>query len=120
MSKRQRPYLFYDAVISICSKCFRKVEGKILFEDDRVVMTKRCPEHGWQKVLLADDVDYYRKCREIFIKPPEQPERYNTPIKYGCPYDCGLCPDHDIGWLRSCASSCPMVRATMSFAPPAG
>ncbi len=23
------------------------------------------------------------------------PLRFNTPIKYGCPYDCGLCPDHE-------------------------
>jgi uncharacterized radical SAM superfamily Fe-S cluster-containing enzyme len=23
------------------------------------------------------------------------PVKFNTPIKYGCPYDCGLCPDHE-------------------------
>src|SRR5256885_15213468 len=23
------------------------------------------------------------------------PLKFNTPIKYGCPYDCGLCPDHE-------------------------
>jgi 7,8-dihydro-6-hydroxymethylpterin dimethyltransferase len=22
------------------------------------------------------------------------PERFNTPMAWGCPYDCGLCPDH--------------------------
>jgi uncharacterized radical SAM superfamily Fe-S cluster-containing enzyme len=46
-------------------------------------------------VLIADDVDYYRRCREIFLKPPEMPNRYNTPVKWGCPYDCGLCTDHE-------------------------
>jgi uncharacterized radical SAM superfamily Fe-S cluster-containing enzyme len=46
-------------------------------------------------VLIADDVDYYRRCREVFIKPPEMPQRYNTPVKWGCPYDCGLCTDHE-------------------------
>lgn len=95
MTQRMRPYLFYDIVISICSKCFRKVEGKIVFRDDRVLMLKRCPEHGSETVLIADDVDYYRKCREVFLKPPEQAEVYNTPIRWGCPYDCGLCPDHE-------------------------
>ena len=95
MSTRTRPYLFYDTVISICSKCFRKVEGKIVFRDDKVLMLKRCPEHGVENVLVADDVSYYRKCREIFLKPPEQAEVYNTPIRWGCPYDCGLCPDHE-------------------------
>jgi uncharacterized radical SAM superfamily Fe-S cluster-containing enzyme len=23
------------------------------------------------------------------------PNRFNTPIHWGCPYDCGLCPDHE-------------------------
>lgn len=95
MSNRTRPYLFYDVVISICSACFRKVEGKIVFRDDKVVMLKRCPEHGAESVLIADDVSYYRKCREVFLKPPEQADNYNTPIRWGCPYDCGLCPDHE-------------------------
>jgi uncharacterized radical SAM superfamily Fe-S cluster-containing enzyme len=43
----------------------------------------------------ADDAAYYRKCREVFLKPPEMPNRYNTPVKWGCPYDCGLCTDHE-------------------------
>jgi len=95
MSSRARPYLFYDTVISICSKCFRKVEGKIVFRDDKVLMLKRCPEHGAENVLIADDIGYYRKCREVFLKPPEQADVYNTPIRWGCPYDCGLCSDHE-------------------------
>jgi uncharacterized radical SAM superfamily Fe-S cluster-containing enzyme len=101
MADRVRPYLFYDVVVSICSVCFRKVEGKILLEGDRVFLTKRCPEHGSEKVLVADDVDYYRRCREVFLKPPEMPNRYNTPVRWGCPYDCGLCPDHE---QHSCLS----------------
>jgi hypothetical protein len=90
-----RPYLFYDVALSICSTCFRKVEAKIVFQDGHVLMLKRCPEHGPERVLMADDVDYYRRCREVFIKPPEMPLAYNTPVKWGCPYDCGLCTDHE-------------------------
>ena len=56
-------------------------------------MLKRCPEHGHERVLVADDVEYYRRSREVFIKTPEQPMVYNTPVKYGCPYDCVDCPD---------------------------
>lgn len=95
MGERVRPYLYYDVAVSICSVCYRKVEGKIVFQDDRVVMVKRCPEHGVERVLIADDVEYYRRCREVFIKPPEMPVRYNTPVTWGCPYDCGLCTDHE-------------------------
>ena len=85
MPERVRPYVFCDVAVSICSCCYRKVEAKIVFEGDHVFMLKRCPEHGHQKVLLADDVEYYRRCREVFIKPPEMPVTYNTPVKWGCP-----------------------------------
>jgi uncharacterized radical SAM superfamily Fe-S cluster-containing enzyme len=96
-----RPYVFYDVALSLCSACFRKVEGKIVFQDDKVFLLKRCPEHGNEKVLIADDVEYYRRCREVFIKPPEMPLVFNTPVKWGCPYDCGLCSDHQ---QHSCLS----------------
>ena len=66
-----RPYLFYDTAVSICSTCYRRVDAKIVFEDSNVYMLKRCPEHGFECVLMADDVDYYRRCREVFLKPPE-------------------------------------------------
>ena len=58
-------------------------------------MLKRCHEHGAERVLIADDIDYYKRAREIFVKTPEQVARYNTPVRYGCPYDCGICPDHE-------------------------
>ena len=95
MTERVRPYLFYDIAISICSTCYRRVDAKIVFEDGRVLMLKHCPEHGAERVLVADDVEYYRRCREVFLKAPEMPVRFNTPVKWGCPYDCGLCTDHE-------------------------
>jgi uncharacterized radical SAM superfamily Fe-S cluster-containing enzyme len=101
MGERVRPYLFYDVAVSICSTCYQKVEGKIIFQDGAVYMLKSCVLHGHERVLIADDVDYYRRCREIFIKPPEMPLRFNTPVRWGCPYDCGLCADHQ---QHSCLS----------------
>lgn len=94
MTERTRPYLFYDIAVSICSTCLRKVEGKIVFQEGGVFLLKRCPPHGSERILIADDVDYYRRCREVFIKPPEMPLVFNTPVRWGCPYDCGLCADH--------------------------
>ncbi len=116
---RVRPYLFYDVAMSICSTCFRRVDAKIVFQDDRVFMLKRCPEHGHERVLVADDVDYYRRCREVFIKPPEMPAHYNTPVKWGCPYDCGLCTDHEqhsclslVEICDACNLRCPICYAS--------
>ena len=94
MGAKVRPYLFYDSAVSICGTCLRRVEGNILIKDGAVYMDKWCPQHGRKRVLLADDADYYRLCREKFIKPPELPQRFNTERRWGCPYDCGLCPEH--------------------------
>lgn len=89
-----RPYLFYDATTSVCTTCLRRCEAKVLIQENRVFLEKWCPLHGKEKVLISDDADYYRLCREKFIKEPERPLRFNTPLRYGCPYDCGICPDH--------------------------
>jgi 7,8-dihydro-6-hydroxymethylpterin dimethyltransferase len=94
MSRKTRPYLFYDTTQSVCSQCLRPVEAKIIFKDDKVYMDKWCPAHGQERVLISDDVAWYRLCREVFVKHPEMPQTFNTPMQYGCPYDCGLCPDH--------------------------
>lgn len=118
MAERVRPYLFYDTVISICSTCFRRAEGKIIFEDGRVYLLKRCRVHGAERVLMADDIDYYRRCREVFIKPPEMPRQYNMPVRWDCPYDCGLCTDHEqhscltlIEITDHCNLECPICYA---------
>ena len=119
MGDRVRPYLFYDTATSICSRCLRRVDAKIVFEDGNVFMIKRCQRHGVEKVLMADDVDYYRRCREVFLKPPEMPNHYNTGVKWGCPYDCGLCPDHEqhscltlIELTDHCNLECPVCYAS--------
>ena len=119
MTAAVRPYLFYDAVVSICTTCFRKIDGKIVFEDGGVWMLKHCPTHGNERVLMSDDVDYYRTCREIYLKPPEMPLRRNTPIRWSCPYDCGLCPDHEqhscvslIEVTDACNLRCPICYAS--------
>jgi uncharacterized radical SAM superfamily Fe-S cluster-containing enzyme len=67
MTAPVRPYLFYDTAVSICKTCFRRVDAKIVFENNCVYMLKRCALHGFERVLIADDVDYYRRCREVFI-----------------------------------------------------
>ena len=94
MGHKVRPYLYYDAAVSVCTTCLRRIEASLIVKDGKVFMDKWCPRHGAERVLVADDADYYRMARERFIKPPELPQRFNTKRHYGCPYDCGLCPEH--------------------------
>lgn len=119
MAERVRPYLFYDTAISICSTCYRRADGKIVFQNGNVYLLKRCPVHGFERVLVADDVEYYRRCREVFLKPPEMPTHYNTPVRWDCPYDCGLCSDHEqhscltlVEITDHCNLECPICYAS--------
>ncbi len=89
-----RKYTYYDYTLSLCPECLKRIDAKIVFENDKVYMLKRCPEHGKSKVLIADDISYYKNIRN-YNKPSEIPYKFNTQTHYGCPYDCSLCPDHE-------------------------
>ncbi|MCB0452204.1 MAG: radical SAM protein [Aequorivita sp.] len=89
-----RKYTYYDFTLSLCPECLKRIDAKIVFEENNVFMLKRCPEHGSSKVLIADDAEYYKNIRN-YNKPSEMPYTFNTKTHYGCPYDCGLCPDHE-------------------------
>ena len=112
-----RPYLYYELTNSICTKCHRKAEAKIVLQGDLVYMHKRCPRHGFEKVLISTDAEYYKRSR-LTLKPGQLPVKFNTPIRYGCPYDCGLCPDHEqhscltlVEITDACNLSCPICYA---------
>lgn len=115
-----RPYIFYELTNSLCNTCQRKLEAKIIIQNEQVFLLKNCPEHGHQKVLISTDAEYYKKCRS-FLKPGQMPLRFNTQTERGCPFDCGLCPDHEqhscltlIEVTDRCNLTCPICYAESS------
>jgi hypothetical protein len=115
-----RKYTYYDYTISLCTHCLKRIDAKIVFEDNCVYMLKTCPEHGFQKVLIATDIEYYKKTRN-YNKPSETPLKFNNKVHYGCPYDCGLCTDHEqhscltlVEITDRCNLSCPTCYAMSS------
>jgi uncharacterized radical SAM superfamily Fe-S cluster-containing enzyme len=116
----ERPYTYYDFTQSLCAVCLRRVDAKIVFETGKVFMLKNCPQHGFSKVVIATDVSYYKEIRN-YNKPSEMPLKFNTKTHYGCPYDCGLCPDHEqhgcltiVEITDRCNLSCPTCYAMSS------
>jgi len=116
----ERPYIYYDFTLSICSTCLRRVDAKIVFENNNVHMLKNCREHGFEKVLIATDIEYYKTLRN-YNKPSETPLHFTTKTHYGCPYDCGLCQDHEqhscltvIEITDRCNLQCPTCYAMSS------
>ena len=115
-----RNYTYYDFTLSLCPDCLRRVDAKIIFENDKVYMLKNCKEHGKSKVLIADDIAYYKNIRN-YNKASEYPKTFNTQTHYGCPYDCGLCPDHEqhscltvVEVTDRCNLTCPTCYASSS------
>jgi len=87
-------YTFYGQTTSLCETCLRLVPAKIVFEDNDVFFLKRCNEHGAQKTKVASDVAYFKSCKD-WLKPGDRPLVHQSRTEHGCPYDCGLCPDHE-------------------------
>lgn len=116
----ERKYIYYDFTISLCPHCLKRIDAKIVFEDSKVYMLKTCPEHGFQKVLIATDIQYYKNIRN-YNKASETPLLFNTKTHYGCPYDCGLCTDHEqhscltlVEITDRCNLTCPTCYAMSS------
>lgn len=117
---KTRDYIYYDYTKSLCPECLQLCDAKIVFQDAKVFMLKNCRAHGDSKVMIADDVEYYKQIRN-FNKQSEMPLKFNTKVHYGCPYDCGLCTDHEqhscltiIEVTDRCNLSCPTCYAMSS------
>ena len=93
-ARKAAPYLFGGQTISLCEICLAPVPAKIIFEGDNVYYQKRCRTHGVSKALISTDLEYWKSCLD-WIKPSDRPQTAQTRIEDGCPYDCGLCPDHE-------------------------
>jgi len=116
----EKKYTYYDYTVSLCPECLRRIDAKIVFENSQVFMLKTCPAHGFFKVLIATEIDYYKNIRN-YNKPSEIPLQFNTATHFGCPYDCGLCPDHEqhscltlIEITDRCNLTCPTCYAMSS------
>ena len=115
-----KDYIFYGQTVSLCETCLGPAHAKIAFEDGNVFYLKRCPEHGAQKTLVSTDIPYFKLCRE-YLKPGDKPLVYQSATHFGCPYDCGLCPDHEqhsclalIEVNDECNLTCPVCFAESS------
>ncbi len=105
--------------MSICPICNRKVPVERYAENGRIYDVKICPEHGKFKSLIWQGEPAY----DEWISPGNntKPFRTITQTEAGCPYDCGICPDHEqeaccvlIELTRRCNQHCPYCYADSS------
>jgi 7,8-dihydro-6-hydroxymethylpterin dimethyltransferase len=115
--KQDADYVFYELTRSICPACRRVIDAQILLKENKVIMRKRCPEHGRFESLVYGDAAAYTAAAK-FNKPGTIPLAFSTAVREGCPHDCGLCPDHQqhvcLGIIEvnsACNMDCPLCFA---------
>lgn len=59
VSKKDADYIFYELTRSICPKCRRIIDAKIVLRDNKVFMRKRCPNFGPFEALIYADGEAY-------------------------------------------------------------
>jgi len=118
LDRKAAPYLFHSQTTSLCETCLETVPAKVIIQDDKVYYQKRCRSHGVTKTLISDDLDYWR-AQKLWLKPGDRPLTAQTRTEAGCPFDCGLCPDHEqhsclalLEITEACDLACPVCFAS--------
>jgi uncharacterized radical SAM superfamily Fe-S cluster-containing enzyme len=82
---------------SLCPVCFNRIPAQREFKGEEVFLVKICPSHGEFRTIIWRGPPTF----ESWARPkiPTTPPVTHTKVLQGCPFDCGLCPDHR---QRSC------------------
>ena len=107
---------------TVCPECLKVLDATIFEDGGRVFIKKECPEHGaFQEIYWSDHDQYLRA--EQFRYDGEGVENPRTQTLKGCPYDCGICPEHKshtalaiIDITNRCNLKCPVCFANASAA----
>lgn len=94
----------------------QSIPAKIIIKHGSVYLEKNCPNHGVSEELLEEDAKYHLLKKEY--DKPGTSSQVQTNHQLGCPFDCGLCPQHNqhtcIGLIevtRNCDLNCPICFA---------
>lgn len=105
---------------SLCPHCKAVLPAQVVERNGGVWLRRACDDHGPVETLLSSDAAYYRRAMR-YNKPGTPPRAFTGTIDRGCPYDCGLCPDHQqhtcLGILeitQQCNLECPVCFADSS------
>ena len=77
---------------SVCPECLSRISAVMFAVGHDVYMEKSCPEHGKFSVIIWRGAPSYTSWTRSKI--PCYPSAPATQTERGCPFDCGLCPDH--------------------------
>ena len=107
---------------SVCPECLQRIPAERVAKGNQVFLRKHCPEHGEYQVCIWEGEPSYLGWAHAQI--PTSPTVCATEVSQGCPFDCGLCPEHRqqtccvlLEVTNQCNLHCPICFAATS---PAG
>ncbi|MFE0642898.1 radical SAM protein [Streptomyces sp. NPDC058877] len=106
------------------ARCGRTpVDAQVNIRENRVYLRKRCRDHGEFEALAYGDAEEYLSSSR-FNRPGAISLTFQTEVKDGCPFDCGLCPEHKqhacLGIIEvntGCNLDCPICFADSGHQP---
>ncbi|HML24681.1 MAG TPA: radical SAM protein, partial [Aggregatilinea sp.] len=109
---------------SVCPECLARIPAERVQRGDDVLLRKSCPQHGaFETIVWRGDPAYTAWARP---KIPAYPRAPLTAVEQGCPFDCGLCPDHRqqtctalLEVTQRCNLKCPVCFADAGGPAPA-
>ncbi|HWQ61752.1 MAG TPA: radical SAM protein [Negativicutes bacterium] len=104
------------STVSLCPDCLKRIPAQKVAIGEDVFLVKSCPEHGDFRTIIWRGPPDYRSW--AVPKPPSTPPVCATAADKGCPFDCGLCPEHRqhtccvlLEVTRRCNLECPVCFA---------
>ena len=116
MSGQLNQHLYLGTTQSLCPQCLDVVPAKIVEREGKIWFDKFCPEHGSRSDFVCSDSSWWDRME--FNVPGRSPVKFGIEPNRGCPYDCGLCTQHEqhtciavLELTDSCNLKCPMCYA---------
>jgi hypothetical protein len=113
---KHRDYTLLGTTNSLWPQTLELVPAKIIEKRGKVYFRKRLPNGQTRDDFVCGDVGMYDQMQ--YSVPAKIPAQFGLEPSKGCPFDCGLCTEHEqhtcIGLVEitsSCNLSCPMCYA---------
>lgn len=80
--------------MSICPECLKVIPAKKIDRGEGIYLEKECEEHGKFRTLIWEGTGESYEKWGADIQPADTIPNAKSKER-GCPYDCGLCEDHE-------------------------
>jgi uncharacterized radical SAM superfamily Fe-S cluster-containing enzyme len=109
---------------SLCPICLKVLPAEIVKSGDEASLCRICPEHGPFREAVWRGAPSFESWRRP--KKPAVGLNVHREANRGCPFDCGLCPEHGqypctvlLEITQSCDLGCPVCFASSGGKPEA-